>query len=1071
MRRGLISLPLTSLPNEDLNAITQQSIPVSLPITSLPNKDVNSSTLDTLATHAEPVSFETIQHTYTVISYPDQLADHPQKESILWMRTVHPHLKKVGTPLTTRHIQFTKLFGNSKAQQKVFSRRYPTEKSLDSRSRVKVRITSNKCISTSTSHKRGYKRSQRNIKRFKSDQEGVFRATAALIRYGLLKSGGKYTDFMRMTRKLSKGSSRYGYSVAHYPTLETVTELANAIYKHPDILTNSPDWVIRYRKGRLKIVNGQLVLPTQQLTVSQISIDEDDTQDTISERIRSRLQQDGLDPMAIKVRKGYNTHNKASAAAYVYFNSAYQTRCAAVPLKDVGRVSLGQTIVTSRVVASKVHDVIETLLSEADGYLAEEHGQATLQQFKALDIKVDLQEWVDKDGRVTFIKLKIVDPTHNVFKRGESRVHHLLEYVGSEHECRRFYPILVDQFDECNGTTFYLNNGLPIRVTLTLASGDHAAAWAKLGRSGGHEYRDPYSDYSKASCYHIAAYQDKPDFSYRRHVETRKKIEVEMKKWQQEQVEAKVIPTDTATKSALMDIYHRYGRVERMPALVYGEHVERPNVYCHVRVTPLVLHNQSYCVLCTLELGFKGCVKHDSPQLKKLQGRYKGLVDGIGTTKCACGGTGLRILLNDCLILEGDTTEDALKYAPIWYLMDTVCHHFRIKGRTPAGDLLALLDHERLAFAGCGFCWWALIGDLSDRVGGRKLKSCVKNHLEDKMYGYELVNACPEWEERVKIPLSLVDEAIFEASFAARDEYINSQRSKVAIEGERKIQTFMDIVRALAPKRNQRSIMAGLPRHIRRNIVIRECWRSQPKWSFNLRNGFLRRCARYSYHTRVSLSKQRDIFLDITGPTDSFYTMDDDRKLVVIDPCGQCHGDAIPSTFEQPVKTYMAARTIYRAIVRKKLQGQYATRLKEGHLKRAKRHLAETKRQIRFRAQNRSAVDFKHAYDGYTIFQQKYPQDLSPIQLTQTTRSLLESASKAATDIWDGDTKSLPSDLSDIMTDRKWTVKRLKAVIRYFRLHGTDKRLTALTPPRDALATRAIGLLRTLTAIEQHAEP
>ena len=1025
------------------------------------NVRTQNSTLDV-------ITFETDNHTYTITDYPSSLANHPHAESIIWMRTVYQHLTTLNTPTQARKTLFTQMFGISQPQKTVYNRRYKQERLLASEHRVTVSIKPKKLISVHTSDKRARKRQINTAKRMRDNQEDTFRATAVLVRFGLLKSGGKYIDLMRTTRKMSKGKRVYGIGCGQYPVLESVNELATAIYKHPKLLTNAPDWVIKYGKGRLKVVDDQLLLPSQQVTVSQIKLTDNDDQDSISQRIFKELHDAGFrPPVAVKVRKGNGPNNNTTAAAYVYFNSAYEARCAVPPLQNIGRVSLGQTIVTSRVVASTVRQVIETILSEADSYLAQDfHPDVLCRLSNTVNINLDLQEWIDKDGRVTFIKLKIVDPSHTVFKTGESRVHYLLEYVGNEGECRRFYPILVDQFAECNATTFYLHNGFPLRVTLTLTSGDHLAAWAKTGRSGGHDRRDCYSNNAMASLFHVLAYQDKPQFEYKRHVTSRKRIEEALDKWVIQQREAKIIPSNTARKAALHNLYLKHGRVERMPALVNGTTCEVPSVYNKLLMTPLALHNQSYCCLITLELGLKFVIKPKSPNLNKLQGRYKGLVDGIGTTKCATSGTGIRNLINDCLFLEKDTADEASKYASIWYLMDTICSHLHIKGRTKKGVIKALMDHERLAFASCTFCWWGLMGDLSTWTGGRKLKTCTKNHLEDKIYVYEIVNTCPEWEEHTGIPMSLVDESLFEASFVPRDEMINSQRSKVNIEGERKIQFATAMLRTIVPKKKQRSLMNGLPRHIRRNIIIRACWQSQTKWSFNLHSGFLRRCAKYSYHNRISFSQQQHIFINITGPQDPFYTQDQTPPTVIIDPCGACQALPVPTTFDIPLAAWWVARLTRRVFIRFKLRKTYTARLKTGHLKRAQHHRDDIKRILLLPKKARDASEFKHAYDGYFLYHIKYPLDLPIITTSRMLRDLLEKANKIKViDAWDGDSSDLPPNLNDITTTRTWTVQRLKAVIRYFQIQGIkDTQLVSMKGNRLTLTVRVINLLTTYRA-------
>ena len=140
-------------------------------------------------------------------------------------------------------------------------------------------------------------------------------------------------------------------------------------------------------------------------------------------------------------------------------------------------------------------------------------------------------------------------------------------------------------------------------------------------------------------------------------------------------------------------------------------------------------------------------------------------------------------MINDCVALEDAVIASKKgKFASVWWLKDTISRHLRQKGHRNH-RAIALEDHERLKFAACTLLWWLLLGDLSDDLGGRPLKGGKrKNHLEDKVYPHELANACVEFEETHKVPLSLVNEAIFEASFIFRDELIEAFRSKVAIE-------------------------------------------------------------------------------------------------------------------------------------------------------------------------------------------------------------------------------------------------------------------------------------------------
>ena len=45
-------------------------------------------------------------------------------------------------------------------------------------------------------------------------------------------------------------------------------------HKHPEILSNSPEWTLTYARGKRKQVNKQLLFPNQQITLSRINPDE-----------------------------------------------------------------------------------------------------------------------------------------------------------------------------------------------------------------------------------------------------------------------------------------------------------------------------------------------------------------------------------------------------------------------------------------------------------------------------------------------------------------------------------------------------------------------------------------------------------------------------------------------------------------------------------------------------------------------------------------------------------------------------------------------------------------------------
>jgi hypothetical protein len=1031
------------------------------------------------------VTFSSLGYNYTITRHPfGSNIDLNSTKPTIWMRSVYRHQRKNLIDKTTRQTEFTNTFGHSASTLKIFNKRFKSEASIDSSQRISYEVqemdTTKHLISTKEADQRARKRIRRAVQATKTAYTSLNNNVAAATRFGIMQSGGKYDTFRRVYKSFSDSSKLpYGARPAQFPSVKKTNDIADSIYNNPELYSSAPDWTVRYRKGKSKLINDKLLVPSQQISLTQMEKNDRDYQneDEIIQHIRDTLHEDGINPLAIKVRKRDGSLSKypIRIAAHVFFESAYHTRSAIQTLKPLGRVSMGQVIVTARVVASKVIDVINMLLTEAHGELATEELSANklsaLSQVKLPTILV--QEWIDKDGRVSFIKLKLVDPSHLYFKHGESRVANLLEFVGDENECRRFYPHLVDQFHQCNNTRFQLPNDVNVRVQVCLCSGDHKAAWAKTGRSGGHETRDLFSDKSLASMYHRIAYQDTPQFGYKRYMTAWKSIQANMLSWKQNNIEAKRIVTQTQTREHLMKLYRIHGRVERVPALGYGVITERPDVYNNILITPLVLHNQSYCNLITLELGLNHLVKRDSIKLKGLQGRLRGLLDGFGTTKCSTSGTGIRNLINDCLILAQDTKTEYLKYAPIWYLQDTICHHLHLKGMTNNRIHVALLDHERLCFASCTLLWWALIGDLSTTTGGRKLKNTSKNHLENKIYGYEMVNVCPEWEEHQRIPLSLIDEANFEATFAFRDEVINNLRSKVNIEQERKVQWFHRICKQIAPTKRYASILAGLPRHIRHNIVILSCWRDQTKWSFAIRTGFLPRIAKYSYHNRVTLSTTHDIYLNITGERDTFYTDTDETTrptLVYIDPCGQCHGTPKPIHFPITLQKWYLRQRIKLACVRTILWLQRKKQIKSHHVIRANRYREKLKDELKKNEDDRDDNLVHTLYQAYMVYNTKYPNEITSFRRSRTLKNIIKKHEQRnrEQEIWNGDVKELPSNLDQLDNDRGWTVRRLKSVIRFFQLHeGNNKRTTALSGRRGQLLDRVKTLLRQYLTVHQ----
>ena len=358
------------------------------------------------------------------------------------------------------------------------------------------------------------------------------------------------------------------------------------------------------------------------------------------------------------------------------------------------------------------------LLSEADGIVAQEATEAQLRRvIDALGIlELSIQIWLDKDGRVSFIKIKLVDPTYMVFTRGESRVAYLLEFIGDEGECRRFMPPLVDQFTDTNQQTFRLSNQLPVRVVLVYVSGDHKSLYSQTGRSGGNEQRDTFCHSSLASRYHKVLYQGPVTFRYSDFVQIWQTINDKMEAFRSQLNDLNETITQDVESEYLHRLYRQYGRIDKVPAFANGTKQRQPTCTGPLLIAPLNLHNDTYANLLTMALMFK-LVDKKSTELNKLRGRWKGLVDGFGQTKCSTSGEGIRRLINDCLRLEDSMIPSKQqKYSPLWWLKDTISYHLRLKTHRNHQPM-ALEDHERLKFSACTLLWWLLTGDLSDDSG------------------------------------------------------------------------------------------------------------------------------------------------------------------------------------------------------------------------------------------------------------------------------------------------------------------------------------------------------------------
>ena len=1028
------------------------------------------------------VSNDTGQVVYTV-THADNI---PLPE--VWMRSVYRDLSNQNIPVQEKFSVYKK----NNWDLLFFRRRYKPEKQLSSSKRI---VFTKRCvtkyITAEVANQRVHKASIRSAKRMRKRQEEVNSAIAPVMCYGLLRTEGKYDQIRKLHRTMTKGHKAHGISLPQFPPLNEVRHLADKVFNHPELLTSTPDWVLRFRKGRLHNTGDILARPDQQVTVTRIDPDTYHTEEDVAAIITAELAKKGMEAIGTKIRKG-QVLDKPSIVAVVFFTSAYHAKCALLPLSTIGRVHLGNTVATARVVASKVDPTIRMLLSEADGILTNyEYSQSLHPQVGSPSNSPPvllIQLWIDKDGNVSFIKIKIVDLTYTMFSRGESRVAFLVEYIGDEGECRRFLPPLIDQFSETNVKVFKLQNDLPVRVILAFISGDHKALYTMTGRSGGNARRDQFCPHALAYMYHTVLDQGNLSFQYSQFVENWRNVSEKMEIYKASMLQINRGLSQKSEDLYREGLYRQYGRIDRVPAFMNGTLKEMPSVHKKILVTPLNLHNDTYGNLTTIELMLK-ITDEKAPQVKRLLARWQGLVDAFGQTKCSVSGEGVRRLLNDCLPLESATVPQLkAKYAGLWWLKDTISYHLRLKRkriiRNPATSdpilgpdgadspltlhddnkeytpnivpirvdsisyvPLALDDHERLKFAACTLLWWLLLGDLSQHLGGRttQKKKIQKNHLEDKVYPYELARACVEFEERMRVPLSLVNEAVFEASFVFRDELIQAYRSKVDIERERKGAFFKEFANKLAPKKASRSCIGHMDNlHQARIIIIRSCWVTSPKWSLNIRRSLLLRAAPLSYRDRIHIcpSGPHRNAIRINTACDSderFHTSQRvDVPQLLIDPCGSCSSEPPPMhSFSHSLLTWFCIRTI-RCIRARALLGQsHAERLLDVNIKRASRlrnritHELETKQPIHI-----DAIQIQRMYDGYTTLHERWPQQIPALINTPQLSKLLSSKRRIGT-VWDGDISG-----TAIQDVHLLTVPKLKQIIRYFQVRKVQPGLT-----------------------------
>ena len=163
-----------------------------------------------------------------------------------------------------------------------------------------------------------------------------------ILCYGLLRTEAKYQRAVRLSNALRSGPASYGIHLATQPTVTKVRRTADSIYTSPALLTSTPDWVLRFRKGRLHSAGEHLALPNQKVSVTNIDYKTYPHYEDLVNSIHKNLGQVRLHVLATKIGE----LGKETIAAIVFLQSAYHARVALKPLSHFGRVHLGQTVAT-----------------------------------------------------------------------------------------------------------------------------------------------------------------------------------------------------------------------------------------------------------------------------------------------------------------------------------------------------------------------------------------------------------------------------------------------------------------------------------------------------------------------------------------------------------------------------------------------------------------------------------------------------------------------------------------------------------------------------------------------------
>ena len=220
------------------------------------------------------------------------------------------------------------------------------------------------------------------------------------------------------------------------------------------------------------------------------------------------------------------------------------------------------------------------------------------------------------------------------------------------------------------------------------------------------------------------------------------------------------------------------------------------------------------------------------------------------------------------------------------------------------------------------------------------------------------------------------------------------------------------------------------------------------------------RIVQYSYHAKVTLSQKHDIHMDMQGPIDPFLKKRGGPLQIpylIIDPCGRCNHTAPPCTeFTTSLVMWWFIERMTRIRTLRHLRQHRTQRLRIGHLRRARRLLTLLTEALEIAHEDQNKKEIITLYNGYKIYQGRYPLVVTAFNETPRLTNIIQNNIVSPPDIWDGEMSDIPDKLEQIGTDRKWTIARLKRVLRYFKLHGVNVKVTGR---RVELVPRVIILL------------